>query len=132
MIATGELAETITGKENMEVEKASDTFECFLCDFKSNWENGLKVHIARKHEKIEQLDGISDIEHLNDEKYDNTKHYWKRGWLGTVYQCFLDANKIIDDCDMLEEEKNIERDKILAARKTAFGNNFMYFPPWGK
>lgn len=120
------------GTENNKAETATETFECIICDFKSNWENGLKVHIARKHEKIEQLDGVVDLDHENDERYDNTKHYWKKGWLGTVYQCFLDANKIIDDCDMLEEEKDKEREKILAARKVAFGSSFVNFPPWDK
>ena len=112
-------------------EKLTENFECPLCDFSSKWENGLNVHLARKHSKLNQLDGVSDTEDF-DEKYNDSKHYWKTGWLGTVYQSFLSANAIIEETDMPEDEKKKEKAKILEARKTAFGQNFSYFPPWDK
>ena len=43
-------------------EKVSESFECPLCDFTSKWQNGLNVHMARKHSKLDQLDGASEIE----------------------------------------------------------------------
>ena len=55
--------------------------------------------MARKHIKLDQLDGPSEIEDT-DIKYDDTEHYWKNGWLGSVYQVFIFANEIIDDSDM--------------------------------
>ena len=85
--------------------------------------------MARKHSKLDQLDGASEIEDA-DIKYEDTEHYWKNGWLGSVYQVFISANEIIDDSDMPEEEKNEEKAKILKARKEAFGNSFRYYPPW--
>ena len=39
-----------------ERRKAS-TFDCELCDFVSNRKNGVAVHMNRKHQNIEQLDG---------------------------------------------------------------------------
>ena len=60
-------------EEATEFEKATDehilecpNFQCVLCDFKSNWENGLKVHMARKHDNnvIEQLYGNNDLNEI--------------------------------------------------------------------
>ena len=44
----------------------------------------------------------------------------------------MDAIKVLKDCDLPEDVKDIERTKVLEARKTALGNNFMYFPPWDR
>ena len=57
-------------------EKVSDNFECPVCDFTSKWHNGLNVHQAKKHSKLDQLDGSSEID--ADDKYEDTKHYWKK------------------------------------------------------
>ena len=49
-------------------------------------ENGLGVHISRKHKDIEQLDGsdsVSDDMDVDD-KYVKTLHYWEKGRLSTV------------------------------------------------
>ena len=86
----------------------------------------MNVHLTRKHSNIDQLDGASEIQD-NDEKYENSKHYWESGQLGTVYQSFISANDIIENSDMSEEEKIKEKAKILEARKTAFGNSFGNF-----
>ena len=48
-------AEEATETENIasdEAEKVQELFECEICDFNSNWENGLKVHMTRIHSKI--------------------------------------------------------------------------------
>ena len=50
--------------------------------FYSNFENGLKVHLARKHSKVEQLDGHHDEVDEDDDFYAGSKHFWKNGWLG--------------------------------------------------
>ena len=120
-IESNNAAEAIEKREGNATEKAADSFSCEICDFHSSWENGLKVHMARKHSKLEQVDGCSD--ETEDEKYSETKKYW---------ECFLDANDIIEKSDFTEEIKIKEKDKILAARKSAFGDNFMYYPPWKK
>ena len=115
-------------------EKVVEDFPCDLCDFRSNWENGLRIHMNRKHHRIEQLDGnvsvASDVD--DDEKYSGTEKYWKSGILGTCFQYFLDANEILDICVLDVEVLNSEKLKVLEARKCAFGDDFKYYPPWRK
>ena len=122
--------------ENQTINEESTTaevdFYCELCDFTSNWENGVRIHMARKHSQIEQLDGFSE-DISEDNKYSDTEKYWKTGILTTVFQSFLDANEIVDSCsDLSEKEKDHEKAKILEARKCAFGDDFRYYPPWRK
>ena len=52
------------------------------------------------------------------------------GRLGTVYQSFLDANDIIEKSNLENEINEKEKEKILEARKSAFGSDFRNFPPW--
>ena len=114
-------------------DKAEQDFACVICDFTSNWKNGLQIHMARKHSKIQQIDGNDTFENEeidDDTKYSGTNHYWKTGRLGTVYQCFLDANEIVENSNLESEMKTEEKEKILEARKLAFGNYFRNFPPW--
>ena len=59
-----------------------------------------------------------------------TLHYWKKGYLGTVYQTYLDVVGVINKSDLTEESKDDERAKALEARKYAFGKDFELFPPW--
>ena len=46
------------------------------------------------------------------------------------FQCYLDANEILEKIDFTEEEKVIEKNKVLEARKFAFGTDYIYVPPW--
>ena len=86
--------------------------------------------MSRKHANIEQLDGCNDIS--EDSKYRYSRHYWKSGYLGTTYQSFLDALDIIEESELSETEKLIEKQKALDSRKDAFGENYKYYPPWDK
>ena len=87
--------------------------------------------MTRKHPNIVQIDGNhADNEDVEDEKYSSTDHYWKTGNLGTIFQTFLDAKDILKKSDLSEETKAIENDKIVEARKRAFGPDFKYYPPW--
>ena len=91
--------------------------------------------MTRKHKKIEQLDGcdsVSDVmdEDKDEDKYMKTVHYWKQGKVGTVFQTFLDVMDVIENSDLTKESKDLEKTKVLAARKEAFGNDFELFPPW--
>ena len=73
-------------------DKAEQDFACLICDFTSIWKNGLQIHMARKHSKIQQIDGNDTFENEeidDDTKYSGTNHYWKTERFGTVYQCFL-------------------------------------------
>lgn len=124
-----EVREPSSQSKKNEAEKAQENFPCLLCDFKSNWENGLNIHMARKHTRIEQIDGnIEDS--FQDEEYEATKHYWETGRLGSVYQVFLDANEVIEKCELSEDEKEKEKAKVSEARKNAFGSQYIHFPPW--
>ena len=121
------LENSISVEENDEVKE----FRCELCDFKSNWSNGLRIHMARKHSKLEQLDGNNTFnEESDDEKYSSIEHYLKNGWLGSAYQTFIDANDVIDACDLKEDVRGIEKTKVLQARRCALGPNFQGLPPW--
>ena len=51
------------------------------------------------------------------------------GRLGMIYQRFLDANKIIDESDLNEEEQEHEKDALLGARRYVLGDGFVNFPP---
>ena len=47
-----------------------------------------------------------------------------------TYSNYLDAIAVIENCDDIsEEEKRIEKTKLLEARKRAFGDSFKQFPP---
>ena len=65
-----------------------------------------------------------------DDKYMKTVHYWEHGILGTVFQTYLDVMDVIEKSDLTEELKDLEKTKVLAARKEAFGKDFELFPPW--
>ena len=80
-------------------------------------------------EKVRKKYGHYDVE--SDEEYISSKNYWKSGQISQVYQTFLDVNKIIDDSDLSEREKHIEKQKVLEARREAFGESlYKYYPPW--
>ena len=125
-------AEENTDAHDNENAEQADGFHCLLCDFRSNWANGLKMYVTGKHQKIEQLDGSNsaDEDLDKDEKYSNTKQYWETGKLGTIFQNFIDANYIIDNSELQEQCKTIEKAKILEARKCSFGTDYKYYPPW--
>ena len=91
------------------------------------------VHKSRKHSTIVQLDGNAEVDGTDrDEKYFNTEHFWKKGWLGISYQSFIEANEIIDSSDLSFEQKATEKTEILEARKRALGRSFHNFPPWSQ
>ena len=105
-------------------------------NFVSTWENGLKIHMSRKHSRIEQVDGCQDIDFEDlenkDTRYNATDHYWRSGRIGIAYHAFLDAISVIDDSDLPIDLQEKEKDKILEARKSVFGDKFCDFPPWRK
>ena len=87
--------------------------------------------MTRKHLNIVQIDGNhSDNEDFEDEKYSSTDHYWKTGNPGTIFQTFLDANDILKKSNLSKEDKAIENDKIIEARKRAFGPDLKFYPHW--
>ena len=124
--------QTEKSEEDTSADQAGGTFSCDICDFKSNWANGLSVHITRKHPRMEQLDGTNSISDDldDDDKYSKTVQYWKEGKIGTIFQTFLDVLDVIESSDLTEESKDLEKDKVLESRKIAFGKDFEHFPPW--
>jgi hypothetical protein len=113
---------------------AIEDFSCHICDFKSNWGNGLAIHITKKHAQLEQLDRNTSIredsEEIENDKYSETIRYWKEGKLGTAFQSYLDAIDVIETSDFSENFKDVEKSKVLESRKQAFGSEFEYYPPW--
>ena len=53
------VVETVSSENSISVEEniVEREFRCELCDFRSNWQNGLSIHMTRKHSKLKQLDG---------------------------------------------------------------------------
>ena len=135
--AAGEQADQASNLPNTSVEdpiekaeQVEEEFPCQICDFVSNWQNRLKVHMSRKHENIEQVDGNTDSDDFGDKEYLETDRYWKTGILGTIFQTFLDASLIVERSDLSKDNKAVEKAKILEARKHAFGQHFRNYPPW--
>jgi hypothetical protein len=128
-----EQAVVVENGNDKPAEKVLEDFPCLICDFSSNWKNGVEIHMARKHSTIDQTDGnISDEVDDDEEKYADTSHYWKTGRLGTSFQIFSDANEIIERSNFPEDFKVAEKAKILEARKSSFGENYKYVPPWNQ
>ena len=48
-------------------DEAIVSFDCELCDFKSNREAGVTIHMTRKHAIMEQLDGNTEEEEVLDD-----------------------------------------------------------------
>ena len=84
--------------------------------------------MTRKHEQIEQLDGCGDVE--ENDKYMSSVQYWKKGWIGAAFQTYLDAVDVIEKSVFSEEERQVEKSKVLEARKLAFGSRYEFFPHW--
>ena len=63
--------------------------------------------MTKKHDNIEKLDGIADIE--TDEKYEKTRYYWQSGNIGIAYCNNIDVIDIIENCDLSPVEKEIEK-----------------------
>ena len=56
---------------------------------------------------------------VDDESYAGSKNNWEKGWLVGAYQSYLDAHDTIVTCDLSENEKNVEKAKLLDGRKAA-------------
>ena len=67
---------------------------------------------------------------IDDKLFESTKEYWIRGYIGRTYQSYLDATQMVEESCLDENEKQVEKEDILEARKEAFGDEFKYFPPW--
>jgi hypothetical protein len=125
--------EVVQDKSDKSAEQAKKDLPCLICDFVSSWETSLQIHMTKKHSTVEQVDGnatLNDDNLVEDDKYSDTCHYWKTGILGTSFQVFLDATEIINSSNLSEVFKELEKDKVLEARKCAFGENYKYVPPW--
>ena len=45
-----------SSNQEKNAEEATLSFDCEICDFNSNSENGLSIHMSKKHRIIEQID----------------------------------------------------------------------------
>ena len=123
--------ENVRDTEEVTPNKREGNFSCEFCEFKGLREIGLEIHMSRKHKNIEQLDGNVDFED-DDQLFLSTERYWSTGILGSCYQTYLDALELLDESTLEENAKKVEKDKVLDARKEAFGDQYMYYPPWRK
>ena len=118
-------------KDSELVPDEKGKFSCPICDFDSGLENGLAIHMGRKHGNIEQLDGAAnDANDDDDLKYERSSYYWLEGRIGISYETYCDIVDIIDESDIDQTEKKIEKEKVKEARKRRFGHNYKNYPPW--
>ena len=110
-----------------ESEAVANPLTCDMCGFEAVSGVGLKIHISRKHEEIPQLDGESPDE-------SDTDCWWidQHNESLKCFQTYIDVLKDIDNSTLSEQEKSEEREKVTNGRKSAFGDNFKWFPPWYK
>ena len=68
------------------------------------------------------IDGTAsdDYDDRTEEAYEDTERFWRTGELVTCFQYYLDALAIIDTSDFDEEEKHLEKELVLEARKRSF------------
>ena len=67
--------EAVQDTSDQSAVQAKNDFPCLICDFVSNWESGLLIHMSKKHSMMEQVYGnvtlISD-DLVEDDKYADT------------------------------------------------------------
>ena len=56
-VATVVADESEASVDEKTAANAEHEFKCLICDFTSNWGNGLQLHMTRKHNTIDQIDG---------------------------------------------------------------------------
>ena len=88
-------------------EQSEEVFECNICDFVSNWDSGLQVHMTRKHRNIEQIDGNA----LENEEFESLR--CRNGKL-------LENRKIIGKQEILERYFRHSLMLTLLSRKVTF------------
>ena len=59
-IETESVSDSPIETDKVDKDQNLQDFKCELCDFVSNHERGLNIHMSRKHTMIEQLDGVAD------------------------------------------------------------------------
>ena len=116
---------TSSSTESQESEASASCLPCEECGFEAASSVGLKIHTSKKHEEIPQLDGESPYE-------SDTDCWWINQQIDSLkcFQKYIDVLKDIDDSTLSEQEKNEEQEKLNSGRKSAFGDNFKWFPPW--
>ena len=77
-------------EEEKVADEASFEYPCEICDFKSNRESGLHIHMSRKHKTLEQIDGHSEYNDIDTEYDDEIEDYLKTGVLGSGGQLWED------------------------------------------
>ena len=53
-------------------------FHFKLCDFESNRESGLNIHMSRKHKTLEQIDGHIEFNDIDTEYDDMDDNFFRK------------------------------------------------------
>ena len=108
-------------------DEASLEFPCEICDFKSNRESGLNVHMSRKHKTLEQIDGHSEYNDIDTEYDDEIEDYLKTGVLGSGGQLWEDLLFYLKRSkDKLEA---LEARRLAIEREEGIGR-YLLKSPW--
>ena len=103
-------------------------FHFKLCDFESNRESGLNIHMSRKHKTLEQIDGHSEFDDIDTEYDDEIEDYLKTGVLGSDGQLWEDLLFYLKRSkDKLEA---LEARRLAIERDEGIGYYLIKSPPW--
>ena len=116
-----------------EAVEASSEYACEICDFKSNKESGLNIHMSRKHPVLEQIDGnTEDFEDFETEFDNEIEEYLSTGsfpesdslWYEQFWEDLLGYLK-----SRKEKLEALEAYRKLLEKKKGMGS-YLGYAPW--
>ena len=140
--AAVEATEKVTNDEQETAEDSeaqATSYKCELCDFQSNRESGLRIHMGRKHKTIVQLDGLNDDLDDSDEEIEHDIELYLKtgnfhGIKGPLQAVWMDVVSIVSE-NICEEEKGNEILNLLDAKRMIIEErngpgSYKDFHPW--
>ena len=85
----------------------------------SQEEMGLKIHRSLKHKSTPQVGGALECE--SESQFNVwTDKYWRIGYIGDIFQTYLDVIKEINLSDLTQDLKDEEIENVKKARLKAW------------
>ena len=91
-----DLLENFSLLEKEKTKKVEKSIACSSCDFKTNSESGLKIHVKKKHTAVEKEIYPRSC-HLCEEKFDDVKEMKKH----LLTHSYKKAKYLCDECDFV-------------------------------
>ena len=120
-----EVSSLNTGSEE-ELDDSRIENICDLCDFSSNWKNGLAIHIATVHESSLE----KKLKREEDWKIHNlSQKYWKTGLLESNLQVYVNCLMDVENAKVNEAVKVAEETKLETLWNEMQASKPKLFPP---